>query len=498
MRIAQSFAAIVITATAFWTGCGGSSSNGADGVRGGDSVGGGAATGPEQSQSGAIGVAGLNAGGETAGLCRAVGDACQGGADCCSGSCDPKTGCISALSTCAQPGDACKAATDCCSLSCIGEQCAGGQCASDGNACASDDTCCSGSCSASHLCAALNDSCRTAGNECLANSDCCSGLCDGGKHCQLGASFCIQPGDVCARDGDCCAANCVIATGHTLGLCADPPKGPAYCDKVDGMLCAGCGDCCSRLCAPGPSGVSICQPASGCHVTGDLCLKDTDCCGGDPTSGLPGAGNGNCQIDAGAKIGICTNPVNGGASACNPEGNVCHYLADPGYACSSSAARSDCCGPERPKSLMCKLDALGVPRCLGVGECRASGDSCASAADCCDQVPCVPDAEGALRCLTGACVPGGGSCTINGDCCPGGLCHRQPGSTLGTCTTPGGGGNGAGGASSGGASSGGASGTAGTPGNPGVCSEYGQICTQDSSCCNGVPCTNGICAIVLR
>ena len=280
-----------------------------------------------------------------------------------------------------------------------------------------------------------------------------------------------------------------------MGACADPPKGPSYCTKVDGMLCNGCGDCCSRLCAPGPAGVAICQPASGCHVTGDLCLKDTDCCGGDDTSGLPGAGNGHCQIDASGKIGICTNPVNGGNNACNPEGNVCHYLADQGYACNSSSARSDCCGPETPKALMCKLDALGVPRCLGVGECHAGGDVCASAADCCDNAPCVPDASGALHCLSGgACVPGGGSCTINGDCCPGGLCHRAPGSTVGSCTTSGDGGSG--GSGSGGSDSGGGPGTGGSPN--GVCSEYGQICVTDGNCCNDVPCMNGICAVVVK
>jgi hypothetical protein len=396
----------------------------------------------------------------------------------------------------------------------VNGQCSTDQCVSDGQACTSNDACCSGNCGADNTCVALNDSCKTGGNECAQNQDCCSGLCDDSKHCKLSSSFCIQPGDSCSRDSDCCTATCTIADGHTVGVCADPPKGPAYCSKVDGMLCNGCGDCCSRLCAPGPSGVDICQPASGCHVTGDLCKQDSDCCGGDPNSGLPGAGNGHCAIAAGAKIGICSNPVNGGNNACNPEGNVCHYLADQGYACNSSSARSDCCGPETPKSLMCKLDALGVPRCLGVGDCHARGDVCASAADCCDNVPCVPDGNGALRCLTdGACVPSGGSCTINGDCCPGGLCHREPGSTVGSCTSSapppppaGSGGSGNAGSSSGGSSTGGSSsdagsstgGTAGTAGTPTACSEYGQLCDTDGDCCNGIPCTNGICVVVVK
>jgi hypothetical protein len=219
-----------------------------------------------------------------------------------------------------------------------------------------------------------------------------------------------------------------------------------------------------------------------------LCQKDGDCCGGDPSSGLPGAGNGSCQLDASGKIGICINPMNGGNNACNPEGNVCHYLADQNYACSSSSARSDCCGPDTPKFTMCKLDGLGVPRCLGVGDCKAAGDACASAADCCNQAPCVPDATGALHCLpppSGGgpnCVPSGGGCTINGDCCPGGICHRPAGSTVGSCSTGSGG-------TGGSTSTGGSTGTGGYP----TCSEYGQLCKVDGDCCNQVPCTLGAC-----
>ncbi|HEY4159429.1 MAG TPA: hypothetical protein VGM29_15075, partial [Polyangiaceae bacterium] len=415
------------------------------------------------------------------------------GGDCCSGLCDPSSGCVSVPGMCSGAGAPCLGATDCCSVSCVSGQCTGSACVADNAACASDAECCGGSCK-SGACAPLNTACKTAGNPCAASGDCCSGLCGADQLCSQGGSFCIQPGDACTRDGDCCAANCVIAAGSAVGTCAEPPKGPSYCSGVDGTLCGSCNDCCSRLCAPSPAGINICQPASGCHVTGDLCLKDTDCCGGDATSGLPGAGNGQCALDPSGKIGICTNPVNGGSNACNPEGNVCHYLADNNYMCSSSAARSDCCGPLTPKSQMCLLDGLGVPRCLGVGSCQAAGATCASAADCCDKLPCVPDATGALHCLVPpdggqACVPTGGSCTINADCCPGGLCNRPRGSSVGSCassTPPPPGTGGAGGY-------GGNGGTSGTGGAPGGCALYGQLCSMDSDCCNGVPCTGGDC-----
>ncbi|HEY0469822.1 MAG TPA: hypothetical protein VGC79_36800 [Polyangiaceae bacterium] len=260
--------------------------------------------------------------------------------------------------------------------------------------------------------------------------------------------------------------------------------------------CRSGADCFSGLC----DDTQHCKLGSSfCVQPGDVCASDGECC------------TANCAIGDGQTIGTCAeppkgpsyNPMNGGTNACNPEGNVCHYLQDQNYTCSSSAARSDCCGPETPKFLMCKLDGLGVPRCLGVGDCKAASETCASAADCCDQAPCVPDETGALRCLSPPadgphCVPSDGACTINADCCPGGICNRPPGSTVGRCSVvqPPEGSGGAGG---------GYSGTAGNTGHGGMagggythCSEYGQLCTGDGDCCNGVPCTDGACVYVVK
>lgn len=255
-------------------------------------------------------------------------------------------------------------------------------------------------------------------------------------------------------------------------------------------MCTGCGDCCSRLCAPyGPTGVKICQPASGCRVVGELCVEDRDCCGGDPASDLPGAGNGSCDKEDGALVGRCRN-----VQSCSPQGNICHFKA---YTCSISSAPNKCCDGVG-NSGVCQLDTLGVPRCNGLGTtCRVGGDECASADDCCDNAPCIRDPQGILRCsATGKCMESGGSCTINADCCPPSVCIRAQGSTKGTCGTPVTA-TGAGGASG----SGGASGTvpssnrAGSPGTTDIgvggsfsCAEYGQICSTDSDCCNGVPC----------
>jgi hypothetical protein len=249
------------------------------------------------------------------------------------------------------------------------------------------------------------------------------------------------------------------------------------------------------LCAPfGPTGVAICQQAQGCHVEGDLCRQDADCCGGEPASaGILGAGLVKCTIAPGEKIGVCSTPSagNGGGSTCVPEGDVCHYTKDPGYTCSSSAARADCCGDQTPKFLACRLDKLGVPRCLAYGlsdggtdACRQTGATCSTANDCCNGSPCVPDPSGQLVCAATACIPTSGACTSTADCCAGITCVIPAGAPSGTCAPqppppppPDGGttGNDAG------------SGT--------TCAALGQSCAS-LGCCPGLACIGGLCGVV--
>jgi hypothetical protein len=253
------------------------------------------------------------------------------------------------------------------------------------------------------------------------------------------------------------------------------------------------------LCAPfGPTGVAICQQAQGCHVEGDLCQANSDCCGGEsPDSGILGAGLVVCAIADGGTIGYCTTPTasNGGGSTCVPEGDVCHYTADTGdggYPCSSSSARSDCCGDQTPKFLACILDKLGVPRCLAYGlsdggtdACRQPGSTCATAADCCNGQPCVPNSSGALECATSACIPTSGACTSTADCCAGITCVLPPGATQGTCTSI---------APPPGTSDGGTT----SPGDDaGIgCAELGQSCAT-LGCCAGLECA-GSCSIPIK
>ncbi|HLK39947.1 MAG TPA: hypothetical protein VKU41_24495, partial [Polyangiaceae bacterium] len=246
------------------------------------------------------------------------------------------------------------------------------------------------------------------------------------------------------------------------------PRGSANCSMVDGTVCGGVasadagppacgGGCCSRLCAPyGPTGVLVCQPASGCHVVGDACRQDSDCCYSAP---------GACNISPPNVLGNCRNPL-----SCKPNGDVCRLAT---MSCNASC---DCCSGNCHKDT-CRPDSVGVPRCTG-SSCVGAGLQCSSSADCCNLAPCVPNPGAGsggpqFVCSGQACVPACGACTINADCCAGESCIVPVGATQGTCGPCGGSG-----------------------GDAGTCALYGQNCAVDSDCCDGVPCTSNHCQYV--
>src|ERR1019366_626241 len=304
--------------------------------------------------------------------------------------------------SCLGLGAGCTTAGDCCSGDCAGNVCRYPACGSDHTACTANGECCSQSC-VTGACASLNATCKTLGNACAAGSDCCSSLCSNGT-CQA-SSFCGQAGDACAGASDCCTGTCTIAVGATLGTCG--------------------GLCCSRACAPwGPTGALVCQPASGCHVVGDLCTNDGDCCG---SAGLPG-GSGKpvtCDIAPSATVGICRNPM-----GCKPDGDVCKLQT------TSCNASCDCCSGNCETMDTCKQDNMGVPRCAAA-QCAAAGAACASSANCCGGSPCVPNAvDGGAPpfvCAGTTCIAACGQCTDNADCCPGTSCVLGAGATHGIC-----------------------------------------------------------------
>jgi hypothetical protein len=384
----------------------------------------------------------------TDGGCTAGGAMCTSNAACCSGLCDGTTKtCTTAQ--CAGPGGGCKTGTDCCNGNCVGTTCASTQCLADNATCTvGGTTCCSTQC-VSGKCAPLcpTCTCKTFGNPCATAAECCSQLCTGGFCAAPGnVSYCHQPNDICSSDNECCTGVCVKTGTNTVGTCATIQTS---CN-VDGTVCSGCTGCCSSFCAPfGSSGTRICQPASGCHVLGDLCHKNSDCCGGPPNAGLPGEGEVVCVADPNyPQIGVCSVPNKTNCvtnpndplchNTCIPEGDVCHYKNNGG--CSVNSINNNCCGAPG-NSGVCKLDTLGVPRCYGLGMCVMPGGNCAASSDCCNNFPCIPDSNGVLKCLEPpdggpACVPQGQTCTTTADCCTGFQCVVPPGSLSGTCTQP--------------------------------------------------------------
>jgi len=383
-------------------------------------------------------------------VCGTFGMTCAVDGDCCSNLCNASHTCDSST-TCSAAGTSCAVNTDCCSGSCLGNVCSNDQCVGDNAACTNDGQCCSGTCGSGKTCTPLNTACKSFGNTCANSTECCSKLCGTGGTCANG-SYCVQDGDACAHDDDCCGGLCT-KSGGTLGTCTHPSPGSTNCsDGVDGTVCTDCGQCCSRLCAPyGNSGIKICQPAEGCRIDGDLCQKDSDCCGG-AGSGLPGDGHVIClRENPNDPVGVCRNP-----NGCDPEGDVCHFKDY--NTCGNSNARNDCCGGQG-NSGVCQLDALGVPRCYGLTTCRQAGETCSFSGDCCNGVPCVPDPNGVLRCGTSQCVMSGGSCSSTADCCNGLPCTFPAGSVQGTC------------------------GDVGTN-----CPQLGPDCSSANPCCAGLEC----------
>jgi hypothetical protein len=425
--------------------------------------------------------------------CGVVGETCGDSAECCSDYCDPASNtCATTVANCAPGGESCSAGPQCCTFACVDQKCSHDQCTADGEACTVDGQCCGGKCGDDKRCVPLNDSCKTSGNPCGGNGDCCSKLCTGG-FCDGAPSFCRQTGDVCADSFECCAGACNKADGATVGTCgvADAPGTPncsakgTVCGQIGDTVPECGGECCTKVCAPNGANakVVICQSASGCAPTGEVCRNDSDCCG---WSGSPAHSNHNndprtvvcAKGSPTQEFGRCSN-----GNVCSPAGVICKP-AD--MACS---AANNCCRPNGDNipsnycntdpANCCRKDALGIPRCLlNVVDCTndppPAGASCASSADCCGK-PCVNNV------CEGKCVEKNGECTSHADCCTGLPCNIPTGASKGICggsSTPDGG-------------------VTNNPGGGGTgdCALYGQSCSDSSPCCSGIPCVGGICAL---
>ncbi len=424
--------------------------------------------------------------------------------------------CAQVLGTCAQEETPCNSDTECCSLRCQEGACSADACVMDLETCGESSECCSGNCKDEQCVPANVDTgfqCATAGNACDNGAECCSNLCnlDAGT-CLLGASYCVQPGDVCDSDAQCCGGVCVMGEGE-LGYCGLLPQGGTDCggERNNGLLagsvCGGqddCDSCCSRTCAPyGPSGLSVCQPAGGCRISGELCREDSDCCGGADEGTLPGAGGALClKQNASDPVGKCKYV------GCAPHGALCAPDDVSGLACGVAPPVKDgqsCCGKNAVVGDPCSPDDLLIPRCDVLAECVPNGGECGTSNDCCNGLPCIQNQDGIFACYEppgGTCVESGGPCSSSADCCAGSMCLMDLGAGSGVCgrtelEPPGTGGTSGDGDGDGDGSGGtpgdgdgdGSGGTSGDGDGDGseICAAFGQDCSV-FDCCNNVPC----------
>jgi hypothetical protein len=450
--------------------------------------------------------------------CGATSSTCTANVDCCSSACNnptgaPNAGTCTSTAFCKVAGAACLNSGECCSVDCVGGVCLEAACKATGTGCVTSTDCCTGICTGG-LCQALpapsgTSACTTLGDACNPAADtCCSKNCQGGK-C-IPAYLCHAPDDICYRDVDCCSGKCAFSFAGLPGRCLAPTGG----DIQGGAPCDGPTTCVTRLCVDLGSGQTVCKPAGGCRMTGDYCNPSefkTDtactsgnyrtvcwpqygdnsvcsagfctnpngaCCGGTPDAVDPG---GYGVLCAPKQVGAPTLCSNG--QSCNPPGNICGAAGDN--------ASQNCCDG---KKLVCKRDSQGIARCFGGcpnDDCSAcptgydggnpacciptdpgpsgNGNVCQFRDQCCGFVPCVPDANGILRCTAPTCTAEHDACTgeDDGRCCVGTTCTFDAGDLYPsdyTCERDAG------------------------------CASTGNACTFNSDCCSNV-CAGGVCGI---
>ncbi|HET8542383.1 MAG TPA: hypothetical protein VFL83_21090 [Anaeromyxobacter sp.] len=456
------------------------------------------------------------------GGCHLLSQTCTGttaadkNASCCSGFCNPSNTCaVPPISGCVDDGGVCNGDSQCCSKVCTAGRCepVAGTCLYEGDPCSSDAQCCGricpnagtpGATCSSAVCLQLDQPCSPT------NNLCCSGVCGFGSKCvpppagDTGQT-CATLNEACAYAADCCSKNCQGASGGLKngtcmpvascnafgdvcyrsedccsGLCSNEPGQAGRCDDApggcgqDGYPCTSDSGCCTKRCVDLGTGAKACQPSGGCRLNGNYCDTTDACCNVNfpPTSPSQ-------YVECDPVDHVCDN-----GGSCNPPGDICGLNA--------SASQNCCYG----KKDVCKYDMNGIPRCFGgcmtndcsQGPCPTgwdgndpqccipAGDICQFRDQCCGLAPCVPDAQGVLRCTEPPtqCLPSGARCStappppqnytpVQGECCDGSLC-RYVGEIGWVCAKEG-----------------------------GSCTAMpGDACTQTTQCCVGF-CLGGTC-----
>lgn len=328
------------------------------------------------------------------------------------------------------------------------------QCSPGGADCDAAIDCCSLTCK-NGVCDDSGSGCAQLGDSCGDAAERCSNKCEGGV-CDQGGG-CLQPGDDCTTGGSVCCS----------GVCVDNPNQPGekWCGQplsgchVEGEVCSTNADCCGNLCADNGSGIKTCVPQGACFPVGEACSGPSQCCSNACIELLPGAAF--CQSIGGCKpIGeLCSSDASCCTKSCQTEPNgvkKCGLPANcrpPGEICDESFG--ECCPGVPQGKLLCFEGSYGVLRCHEPC-CLFAGTVCATDDDC-------------------DCVPTDGECLTPDDCC-GGICAPDPNDGGKLKCNPG---------TSGTGGAGGSIGTGGAGGAP-MCLGVGEGCSSNADCCSGL------------
>jgi hypothetical protein len=254
------------------------------------------------------------------------------------------------------------------------------------------------------------------GCACTVGTDCCSGNCDSGKCVPMG---CKAQGLDCTADGECCTLFC---SNLKCAIRTPPCSGTGSpCATGDNCCSGNCATQAGSACGDGGTGC-VCGTSSGCKAAGEACTTDPMCCNG-----------------------ICDNP-DGGAGSCA----VLTGCKSAGEPCGTEGYNGSCC------STVCLDTGSGTPHCVFLGGCRVQDELCKTDGECCSkkcsQQGTTLDGTPIKRCANASsCLPAGEVCGGQGassNCCPngggdtgceptGGGFRRCFGGENTTCTLPG-------------------------------------------------------------
>jgi hypothetical protein len=235
------------------------------------------------------------------------------------------------------------------------------------------------------------------------------------------------------------------------------------CQPVN-TSCTSNGQCCTSTC---DQNLHVCaNPIGQCGQPNSACTTGNQCCSGTCIGNLCSAqlcinDNSPCSSNATCCSGICGPAVDGGPQTCTPLNNTCKTSGN------SCSVNNDCC------SHLCSNG-----RCSSQSSfCTQTGDVCSTDAECCGGL-CTKTGGNALGTCTVPNAPGGSQCIVAGQFCGG---NANDGGTLNEAGVP----------SCGGSCCSRSCFPYGPTGvdicePPSGCHPVGEICRQDTDCCNSV------------